>query len=412
MDQWNFIQDTSNLSTYSNAVLMDGEDSDAVSIPDDVDGNEVFALLLFSLSVVLSVIILIGNSAIMIAYFYFRSLRKVHNDFVISLTVANLLVGITAPYIMLRRFHFLLSPPLNIEECLFRLILTSLVVSISAGNLCAATVDRFIAVMFPLRYSKIITRVRTRSVIITLWIYNTVVSILPVFGLYEPALPMCNFKIYNIIYSQLAGVVNIFIPILGSVALYVPILITTRRHMRQIRRDSDTIASSCRAGGGQVQHCHKRIVQEARLALTIGLILSGFVLCWFPILIFPYIGPLIYQNMLGIANLNSIAILLSFSYAALCPVIYGLRNREFRHALRKLLNIVRERRPSLSLSICKCGSVPFKHRDRSASTRPLESAFYKVFEFRMWRDKKLKLNHPGHVIGLRTPGTSSESLAG
>lgn len=115
-------------------------------------GQEEF-LIWAILDGILLVLILCGNILTILAVRYSRRLRSViSNQFVLSLAISDILVGLTLPY----HLAFFLSTDLGESKpfCLLRFFLVIMACCVSIWNLIAIALDRYIAICYPLHYSR------------------------------------------------------------------------------------------------------------------------------------------------------------------------------------------------------------------------------------------------------------------
>lgn len=102
---------------------------------------------------ILLIAILSGNILTILAVRYSRRLRSViSNQFVLSLAISDILVGLTLPY----HLAFYLNTELGDSKraCLLRFFLVILACCVSIWNLIAIALDRYIAICYPLHYSR------------------------------------------------------------------------------------------------------------------------------------------------------------------------------------------------------------------------------------------------------------------
>lgn len=85
-----------------------------------------------------------------------RISRVISNRFILSLAISDFFVGLVLPYHMM----FYIKPDLGQirELCLARLALVSLACIASVLNIIGIAVDRFVAVIYPLHYTKFMTK--------------------------------------------------------------------------------------------------------------------------------------------------------------------------------------------------------------------------------------------------------------
>jgi hypothetical protein len=113
-------------------------------------------LLWSILDCALLVIILFGNTLTILAILRTKHLFKVmSNQFVLSLATSDLFIGLTLPYHM----AFYLSEEIgkNEQTCILRFVLLALGCSASLCNLIIIAIDRYIAILYPLHYCRLVT---------------------------------------------------------------------------------------------------------------------------------------------------------------------------------------------------------------------------------------------------------------
>lgn len=101
----------------------------------------------------LLVAILCGNILTILAVRFSRRLRSVtSNLFVLSLAVSDILVGLTLPYHL--TFYLGYNFGSNKYLCLLRFFFVILACCVSIWNLISIALDRYIAICYPLHYSR------------------------------------------------------------------------------------------------------------------------------------------------------------------------------------------------------------------------------------------------------------------
>jgi hypothetical protein len=141
------------------------------------------AITLSVLDGIIAIIAILGNSLIIFTVRKFRHLRTVTNLFVVAISFSDLLTALTIPYYVsfyfknVSYFHSKLA-------CKLRYLFTMFSTLWSLLLLIGLAIDRYIAVLKPLRYNGLVQRKR---VIRSIWIsaiYMGVICFLPL--LFEP----------------------------------------------------------------------------------------------------------------------------------------------------------------------------------------------------------------------------------
>lgn len=106
---------------------------------------------------ILMMVIIIGNSTTLYVIWHTRRLSSImSNQFVTSLGISDIFLGLTLPY----HLTFYLCNGLSTSKvtCILRFVLIIAAVSSSMYNLMAIAFDRYIAIIYPLHYTRFITQ--------------------------------------------------------------------------------------------------------------------------------------------------------------------------------------------------------------------------------------------------------------
>lgn len=216
----------------------DGSDSVGFGIGDGgaatqlliANWQDCVVVILFCLLIVVTVI---GNTLVILSVITTRRLRTVTNCFVMSLAVADWLVGIFVmpPAVAV---HLLGSWPLGWILCDIWISLDVLLCTASILSLCAISIDRYLAVTQPLNYSR-----RRRSkrlallMILVVWVLALAITCPPILGWYEPGrreLTQCRYN-QNEGYVVFSAMGSFFIPMAVMIYVYVRIsCVVASRH--------------------------------------------------------------------------------------------------------------------------------------------------------------------------------------
>ncbi|XP_060739512.1 trace amine-associated receptor 1-like [Tachysurus vachellii] len=295
----------------------------------------VLLYILFSTS---SLITVIGNLLVIITVVHFRQLRTSTNYLILSLAVADLLVGgIVMPPSMIR----------SVETCwylgsTFCKIHSSLDVTVCTAsilNLCIISLDRYYAVCHPLLYYSKMTPTTIRFMIVVCWSISVFVGFgmifleLNILGneefyysnfVCEGACMVFQAKVGAVVFPLLC----FYIPAVIMLCVYVKIFHTAQRQARAIR--------STNAQMKTVEEKAGMSKSERKATKTLAIIVGVFLTSWVPFFICnsidPFIGysvpPIVFDLLIWVAYLNSTC----------NPIVYAFFYSWFRQAFRVILS--------------------------------------------------------------------------
>ncbi|XP_063866307.1 adenosine receptor A2b-like [Scylla paramamosain] len=108
----------------------------------------------FISEVLVAVVAVIGNALTITVFVVERKLRRRTNYYIVSLALADLLVGVFGiPFAILTSVGL----PRPLWACLFMLSTLLILCTVSIFCLLAVSVDRYWAILHPLRYSRVMT---------------------------------------------------------------------------------------------------------------------------------------------------------------------------------------------------------------------------------------------------------------
>ncbi|GJQ83869.1 hypothetical protein Trydic_g6747 [Trypoxylus dichotomus] len=190
-------------------------------------------IALVALLSIVIVVTIIGNTLIILAVSTTRRLRTVTNCFIMSLAVADWLVGVfvmppAVPYTLMDQWK------LGWVLCDIWISLDILLCTASILSLCAISVDRYLAVTQPLSYSRKRRSKRLAfSMILVVWVLSILITCPPMFGWYEPGRhegKICRYN-RNLGYVIFSAMFSFFIPMVIVLYVYVRIsCIVAQRH--------------------------------------------------------------------------------------------------------------------------------------------------------------------------------------
>jgi len=135
----------------------------------------VAALVAFNL------VVIVGNSLVIAAVFTYRNLRTVTNTFIVSLAVADLLLGaVVLPFSSVN--EVLGWWPFGRVWCSAWLAIDVWVCTASILNLCAISLDRYLAISRPFRYPLLMSPTRAKVAVAVVWTLALAICLPPLLG--------------------------------------------------------------------------------------------------------------------------------------------------------------------------------------------------------------------------------------
>ncbi|CAH8437975.1 unnamed protein product [Dicrocoelium dendriticum] len=185
-----------------------------------------------------------GNLLVILAVGMVQKLRTPSNFLIVSLAVSDLLVGILVIPITTVA-ELMQTWALGEAMCDMYISFDVFMCTASILNLCAISIDRYLAITRPLQYAAKRTPKRMLIMIAVVWVASALISIPPMFGFKEEFIPgKCEYS-ENFIYQIYATCGAFYIPLLVMLVLYGRIFMLAR-HMAQEdarqMRVSETVA--------------------------------------------------------------------------------------------------------------------------------------------------------------------------
>ena len=112
-----------------------------------------------------------GNAVVLLLLYKNESLRTISNRFLVSLSVADFLVGLVIDPTWIVITCLIQPPKAHILFHITRVLWIDTTAA-TTFNLCCVSVDRFIAIRFPFRYQDILTKKRCYTAIILVWLIS------------------------------------------------------------------------------------------------------------------------------------------------------------------------------------------------------------------------------------------------
>lgn len=256
-----------------------------------------------------------------------RQLQTPTNIILLSLAVSDLLVGATVVPITVIIFQTCRT--VRRIVCILQLLLSFILTSASVGNMVLISVDRYLAICYPLRYRLILTTDRIKISVSLCWlisiIYNTILlkDQLPPVDFSNPCYQKCK-----LVKNNVADGVDTFLTFIGPLSviifLYMRVFLVALSQVRALRSHISATASNT-----------VTIKQSTlKAARTLGIVLLVFIFCFCPYYITSPTG----QDSTS-SPVFMFQLWLFYANSTFNPLIYAIFYPWFRKAIKIIVTL-------------------------------------------------------------------------
>ena len=314
-----------------------GSSSSSCSSLINPEALKVGATVAYSLILVVS---LVGNSLIVLIVYKTPTLRKPINMLIANMAMSDLLLPIFLIPVGLTDLHvgsWLIGGTLGQALCKIHPFLIEISTKVSIQSLVLITVDRYAAVVVPLR-SPLISRKVCRCLIVGTWILAAAFfsPYFFTFNLVEYQEGKRCMNQWEVIFSENSSlaiyllstyIFSFYIPFVVLAILYSIILIKLKKQAHP---------------GEQSASAEEQRTRRNRkvLKMTVAIVVAFFI-CWIPFFIHLVIFYLVPTETLDFCTFlvsYYVALLMTYANCAINPIFCLTFNSNYRQALRRLVN--------------------------------------------------------------------------
>ena len=268
-----------------------------------------------------------GNAVVLWLFYRNESLRTTSNGFLTSLSVTDFLVGLVIDpvWIVIR---CLIQPPVQstLHYCIYMLWIHT--TTATTFNLCCVSVDRFIAIRFPFRYQDFVTKKRCCTVIILVWLISLCLPFTAI------SVDLLGNIASAVLWLSLAFVTFVA-PLFVVTFCYMFMFKASRRQCRRMfpNENRQSFDTKNIPGNGTMKNF--------KAIKTVGYILGFYIVSWMPSLVLLVVhsyytatNHLCYDIKIDKVVWPWVEAI-AFTSSAINPLIYYLRNNEFRRAFHR-----------------------------------------------------------------------------
>ncbi|XP_068590065.1 trace amine-associated receptor 13c-like [Cebidichthys violaceus] len=268
------------------------------------------------------------NLLVIISVSHFRQLHTPTNILILSLAVSDLIVGLLllpADIFITISCWFLGDLACSLFNYVFFII-----TSASVGNMVLISVDRYVSICDPLRYTTRVTVKRVRLCVSMCWLCSVSYSgVLVRDGLTQPGRYNSCHGECVIFIDYITGTVDLVLtcifPVTVIIVLYMRVFSVVVSHARAMR--SHVTAVTQQLSGGS-----KTKKSELKAARTLGIVVVLFLISFLPYYTVSLVGDSLLSN-----SYVSFVLYLFYLNSFLNPLIYALFYPWFRKAVKRIV---------------------------------------------------------------------------
>ena len=296
--------------------------------------------------IALSFLIVCINSLVIYMFFTRVSLQTKTNSLLVSLAISDSLNGLCS--IPLTIFCNLF---LNENLCYTTAVFYRFISISTMYHICVVTLERYIYVLYPMKYIHIVTAPRLLKLILSVWLFSILAAGMqtiwnsPDEYFADEQINPTRFKL-NLAYNSFCAVFCFLIPLIIMIVSYTRMMLVIHRQIKGI------YAHNCprgRSSGGTQQK--SPAATEARAIVIFASMLTIFTVAWSSW----YVASLqawLDDKVPISTTVQDVFEFLRFSVSLLNPFLYTFLKRDFSRAL---------------LSLLKRGPLPVSDSDSSAT---------------------------------------------
>ncbi|XP_041634935.1 trace amine-associated receptor 13c-like [Cheilinus undulatus] len=270
------------------------------------------------------------NLLVIISISHFRQLYTPTNILLLSLAITDFLIGLVSmPVELLQRTSCWYFGDVTCVLAIFSPLLLS---SVSIGNILLISIDRYVAICDPLRYSSRVTHRRATVCVCLCWLCSVLYiclylkDILSQPGRFSTRDGECTFQI-DLAMGTVDLVLSFIIPITAIIVLYMRVFIVAASQARAMR-------SHVTAVNLQLSLAIPVKKSELKAARTLGILVMVFLICFLPSFYFSIVG-----DSGGHVPFGAFVIFVFYLNSCVNPLIYAMFYPWFRKAVRLIVTL-------------------------------------------------------------------------
>lgn len=275
--------------------------------------------------VVIIIPTVLGNGLIILSIVKFKKLRCNMHVLIGNLAVSDLIVGaVLLPADMVSDIFGWKAN--NKYVCLGVYAVYVLSLGSSCFNLLLISIERFIAIAYPVRVKVLLTNRKLAMLISFGWILPFINSTIPLYGINTYTNSTMECKIENV-WTKAYRTVNDWELLVALFLNFILYTVVVWIALRKNRRETNVIGNSL--------NIHTRARKDFHQLITMVIVLGTFMVCWLPFSVLAFI--VTFWDTPYYQFVKRYTLIPGMINSSINWMIYGYRKKEFRQSFEALL---------------------------------------------------------------------------
>ncbi|XP_072016165.1 galanin receptor type 1-like [Amphiura filiformis] len=311
-----------------------GAGNNTTSAPVAAESVDAWVL---GLELVFGIIGTIGNLLVIIIIIRAKFLHNLTNYLILSLALADMIASMFLIFnVFLYEAGFITIPDNRIAAEIYCRLYASFMffwicVTTSVFNLVIVTLERFFAIVYPLRYPLYFTKGRARLIVALTWIFSILQELFALWiNSYNSEKHQCDYKYPHEAVEIFNGVFIFFI------SYFLPLLIMIWSYyliMRNLKRSAGAMMREQSAG----ENAYSLLRARKRVIHVLLTVVIAFVILWSPnhiVYLFQNFGIYLVDVRSAWYKLTRV---MALANSVINPFIYAFKYRQFRKGFRVVI---------------------------------------------------------------------------
>lgn len=312
-----------------------------ILLTQEIQQSKIYNWPYITAELVIAVLSIFGNMLVCVAIWRNKKLQTITNYFLMSLAVADFLVGALAiPCALIIDLGISYH---NYSLCIFVLSMLIIISQSSIFTLLLVAIERYIAIILPFHYRRLMKPRTAKLVILLTWILACVMGLIPLMGFQQRYKRISHCVLVYVVNMTYMVYFNFFGSVLTSLLvlffIYTHIFITVRKHLKNIANMRTISAKQAKRNMG--------VVRKVRKTICIFLIVFLFIICLIPLHIILCVRFFCPRCKVP-SQLILTTVILSHANSVFNPLLYAYRMKSFYQAFKSI--ILCQHRPSQLVS--------------------------------------------------------------